>query len=361
MRGWTIGLTLVLWATAGSAQTSRTITVPATARWQHARSEVILPTRIGDLPRRGIVENTADEVDVGAHYEDASTRITVVLFRPQQADVGVWFDRAEQVLASNPMLRDIAPVETAPVAFAPPGGNVLSGLRRAYISSGEWRATATALYPTGRWLVKIRVSSSTRDANALSRLIDAAIAGITLHASAITPPPARIILPCATPVRWRTARAMQPSMMDALLGAAMISMAASGDLDDADDPAEAAPRQPVALLSPTLCRDATPLAMASAYRDPAVADAYWVALGDAGAVGRVGPAMTIEGVSDRNAAIDLSIATPTGGGTYAQFNRVPSPEQAYRLLTTGGPGVTISFDPERAPAEDAPAASTPGS
>lgn len=339
-----------------AAAQQRTIEVPATARWQHARSGVIIPVRIGDLQRRSITENIPGEVDIMIQFSDEATRLTVYLFRPQQNDVGLWFDRAEQVLQANAALGPVRPLSDGPTAFAMPISPTASALRRTYETGGEWRSTGLAIAPSNRWLVKVRVSSRTHDAAGLDALIDQAFAAIRLPADAAAAPEARVVRPCATPVQWRRARSLRPDLADALmasLGAVVTNSAMRGEADD--DEIEDTPPRPYGLALPDLCRDATDLGSNAAYRSPSEGGIYWVVLGDSGSYAIVARPV----LSDRADERGITVATPTDLLIFGKFNRTPSPEQVVETVTQTGPSAATGFDPEADAAREAPAAAAP--
>jgi hypothetical protein len=342
-------------ATPAAAQ-PRTIEVPATARWQHARSGVVIPVRIDDLQRRSISENIPGEVDVMVQFADETTRLTVYLFRPQQNDVGLWFDRAEQVLQANSAFGTVTPLSDGPTAFALPISPTASALRRTYETGGQWRSTSLAVAPSGRWLVKVRVSSTTLDPAALDSLIDRAFASIRLPADAIASPEARIIRPCPTPMAWRRARALTPDLADALmasLGAVATTAAMRGEADDNAD----VPDRPYGLALPDLCRDAADLGANAAYRSPSESGIYWVVLGDSGSYAIIAPPV----FSDRADERGVTVATPTNLLIFRKFNRMPSPEQVVEMVTQTNPSAATGFDPEAEAARQAPPAAAPPS
>ncbi len=330
----------------------RQIDVPATARWQHARSGVILPRQIGNYPRQTIVENIPGEVDVIAQYQDESTRISVILYRPQNNDVGFWFDRAEQSLGANPMLAGLAPTEAEPRRFATAVSPTMSGLRQSYRSTGRWRATGTAIFPTGRWLVKVRASSSSLDSAAIDALLDAAIAAIRTPADAVAAPEARIVSACPDTVRWRTARVVAPSTEDALIGGVLSMMAnniAAGRTDTASEEANAGEADaplPAGLAAPTLCRDAVEAGDGKVYRVPGDSERYWIGLGDSGDFVVVAPsasAALMGGDEDRRS---VTLVTPTRTLNYSGFNRLPAPSQVVQMVQRNRPISATGFDPE---------------
>lgn len=321
----------------------RVIAVPADKLWQHARSGVIFPRQIGAFPRGTIQENLPSEVDVMAHYEDANTRVSLFLFRPQNADIGLWFSQAELMMAVNPLLTGATPT-TAPIAFAPPGSTVPSALRRTYTTQGSWRVTGMALLPVGRWIVKIRASSSTLDPAGINAAIDAAIAAIRWPAvSTDNPPlPARIVEPCATNQRWRSAR-QNPNLEIPLLTGVLASMAQR----ESSAAANEQPDAPRPTNLPPLCRD---LGYANSYRavyrDPTGGDSYSLALNDAGSLISVQRAQDALINSTRHPSYGAQLNTPTDTFTYNSFNGVPSPQQVMRQIEQSSPRTSVAFDPE---------------
>ena len=358
---------------ASAAEAQRRIDVPATARWQHARSGVILPTAIGDYRRVGIVDTTQNEVDVAAHYEADGGRITVILFRPQVPDIGLWFDMAERVLRSNPTLADVTPTSAAPVLVTPAGLDVASGLRRSYTSSGPMHTTAMAMMPVGRWILKVRISSPNADAAAIDALMDAALASVRLPEGRVNGQAARVVMPCTAPVNWRRARALVPDLTTALLSGTLQMMlqgnpppddataaaAAAGSVDDAAEAAIAATGGQAEAagapedgedatradhLSADVCRDATVLPdIKQVYRSPADGARYWVAFSDSGHLIEVAPAFSLSGGDDQSEIIYLS---PQETLVFGRYNRLPTPEQVIDTLTHGRPAVGINYDPE---------------
>lgn len=330
-------------AVAQQPPAQRRIEVAANAPWTHARSGVTLPAEVGELRRVGIVENAPSEVDILAHYEDRATRVTVILFRPQQNDVGFWFDRSELALPANPMFAGLAPTTAEPVRFATSISPTMSSLRRSYSSTGRWRGTGTAVMPVGRWLVKIRASSAALDAAAIDRLIDSTIAAIRLPADATAAPEARIIAACADSLRWREAQMVQPSMEDVLMASATLAIVAEAE------PTE--PDRPHGLAQPDLCRDPIEADGGTVYRSPGETGLYWIGYGDSGAFATVAPALSLDELTDSpsrrgNARLSVTLATPTDSLVYPNFDRLPTPRQVTAMLNSRGPISRTSFDPE---------------
>lgn len=353
---WALCLTLSsLACDAASAQASpRPIEVPATARWQHARSGVILPTRVGEYVRTRIEEYAPNEVDVAAHYDGHAGSVSIYLFRPQTADVGVWFDRAVITLGSNALFERVAPLAPQPEAFSPQGGAVASGLRQIFRTGGRFSHTAVALFPAGNWLVKVRLSTTGQDDAAVGAMLDAAIAAVRLPDSATATLAARIIQPCATTRTWRRARLVNTSGgtgLIALLGGLFASGAETPE--DGSTPL-------IGLRVLGLCRDATVLELGSVYRNPDWEQGYWLALGDSGTYLSVSPDVMSGLVDNRSSSrATVTLHSPMETVTLAAFNRLPAPQQALDSTGAGGMRVSTTYDPEAAAATPATPATTP--
>ena len=343
-----IAITLLLAMPVATEAQQQVLDVPATARWQHARSGVTLPARIDGLQRSGIVENVPGEVDIATHYGNDETRVSIILFRPQQNDVGYWFDRAEMALATNPRLSGLIAGSESPVAFAPVATSPAAALRRSYSSSGQWVATGTAMVPTGRWLVKIRASSASRSIAQIDALIDAALAAITLPETQTQAGAARVIAPCTDVVRWRNARAVAPSMEDVLLASVMSMMVDEKRTaeDNGESRASEGTTAASGLADPALCRDTAAASPLTVYRVPGNSDVYWLGINDAGDYAVVSPAIGPQLMGGNRNQRSVSLLTPTRTLHYSGFNRLPAPRQVAELLERGRPVSAVNFDPE---------------
>jgi hypothetical protein len=340
--------TLAAQPAAAQQQQPRQISAPGGANWTHERSGVAVPASLGDLRRVGITDLTSSEVDVAAHYEDGQSRVSIILFRPQITDTGLWFDRAERVLPLNPRLGAVTPVEDAPQFITPASGGAPIGLRRSYRGSGEWRSTATAMIQTGRWFVKIRASSANADVATVTRLVDAAIAGIRLPRSpnaGVTPlpraaMPIRVVQACSDSVRWGSASVIaDPSLR--IQSALMLGLLNFAPGQAADSPADARP-----YAATPLCRDTTQISglPADVYRVPGAGNHYFIAIGDSGALIDVRVAQR---TGDQNA---MGLATQLdreNSLAFPPFDGLPAPMQVIRMLQSQRPVGALNFDPER--------------
>lgn len=305
------------------AQQTTAIQVPAAKKWKHAGSGIIVPQALAGLPRTGIADSTASELDVSIQFGDAdNTRLTIYLFRPALASVPVWFDRAETQILARDTFGHAAAVGD-PIVFAPPGGSTASALRRIYVpDKAPVTATGVAVLPLGEWLVAARLSSTRLDPAALDAKLTAALAdlGWPAPAAAAAPSPAASpVQPCTTPAGYSgKAKLKKPNMSAALIGALLVSV----------------PHDPKTERTPAegpqgFCREGRPRPEMATYRALADSRGYVIALGDAGRTINVYPEIVLDKGQPGFAVSlnDLGI-----GYVYPSFDRLPEPEKAFEMV-----------------------------
>ncbi|MES2443312.1 MAG: hypothetical protein V4574_10815 [Pseudomonadota bacterium] len=327
MFGWAVGLIAMLGAAGLPAHAQqRSLQVPAASGWKHAETGLILRPRLAGFARNGLTDNGNAELDVAAQFEDASTRITVFLFRPALQSVPVWFDRAEtQILLRGDTFGKAQPI--GPVqAFAAPGATAASALRRVYTPArGPYRSTGLAVIPLGRWLVAIRISSQQFDTAELDARLSEAVAGIGWPQGVAESPAAAPVLACAKPLDYaKRAKMKKPSINDALMGAIMPAVAASAAKEGKAEP------------GPSLfCRDLPPRLEYGTYRAPDATNAYVMAIGDAGRIVSVSPSLA--GLVDNSTSWGVSFGGLDSTDIFPPFDKLPHPDQAWKALTTSNP------------------------
>lgn len=336
--GSVAGLLLTLSAAipAASAQT-RTLDVPATAGWQHAKTKLILRSKIAALPRTALTDAGTAELDVQAQFQtpEGDTVLTVYLFRPALASVPVWFDRSETQIFNRDVYGTVQP-NGAAIAFAPPRATTASGLRRVYSADKPpFKTTGLAMMPLGEWLVGIRLSAKQLDAAQLDAKMREVIAAIGWPEGVVESPAAETVAPCPTQLKYaKRARVMAPNMTDALLGSALLSTAASKAEEAKDDKARApAPSR--------YCRDLPPTPQYGVYREPDETDGYLLAVGDAGRVIRVSPAIPL---LDSGKGYMVSLDDLDSTAIYPKFDRLAHPDQALQLVMRSAPLSSSSRD-----------------
>lgn len=214
----------------------RLLEVPASAAWQHAQTQMILPPRVAGLSRGELRDLGEAEMDVVAQYAGGNdgTFVTVYLFRTATPDASLWFDRALTAILIRPeygIPSDAPPPPATP--FQRPGATLASGLRATLdLNASGLRSSGVAVAPLGAFLLKVRISSSSLDRAALDERLARFIDGLrwpapTEHERAATP-----IQPCPEPLRLRNARMIRGDMASALsdaMGGMLMQSATEGE------------------------------------------------------------------------------------------------------------------------------------
>lgn len=319
----------------------RVLPVSADAPFVHANSGATLPVRLIDLPRTQVREFEGPELDVVATYTDDRSELTVYVYRTLSGAVPVWFDRATSAIESRDGWGTLTPVAAAPIAVAPPGRSIASGLAQGWgITDGPYRGTAIAMVPLGEWLVKLRYSSKAADGPQAFAAVRAALAALAWPASAKDAAPAAPVAACPKALQFKgQAKAMAPDLNATMMGA-LLAM-----------PVETAKREGPA---PVWCRDAARVQMGALYRPDAQDNGYLLALSDAGRGIWVGP--SLDGLFDNRKKTAWSVDFITPGRTivFPQQDRLPSPERVIgvasgtpaSVVTTWGQKRDISITPD---------------
>lgn len=333
----TLGACLLLLASPQAAPAEqaapRTLAVPVDASWQHAATQLILPSRIAGLARGEIRDSGEAELDVSAPYQGPERGITatVYLYKTMTPDVALWFDRALTAIMARPEFGLAEAAVPAPTGFARPGGSTASGLRTALdLSAPNLRGTAVAIVPLGGWLVKVRLTAAELDRAALDELMTRFIQGLRWPAETRAERVAVPIQPCPSPLRFRRARVvrteMSDTLMDALIGGIVLD-------EDTDTPPAIYCREP----------GATP--ERGVYRPGGSSDRYLIALGDSGialAVGEASDLSALMGGGGGARRFSVTLLGRDSTTVYSSFNRLPAPEQAISVTTPSRASVTTT-------------------
>lgn len=312
------------------AQEARTLAVPPTAAWEHARTGMELPARVGGLVRDGIEDNTQDESDVYATYIDRDEQMIalVYIYRVGAGDVALWFDRALST-AVTPQAGVPAPVISG---FTRPGASLPSGLSTATADNvSRLRTTVVAIAPLAPgWLVKIRLGSARLDPAALGERLAPFAAALHWPAEAAGARVAVPIEPCPTPLQLREARIVRPDgtdvIMDSLIGTIQ------------PEPGQETGPPPV------YCREPGATAEQGVYRPNGSTSSYLIAVSDNGMAIGVGDASGLDSLlgQNRRPRFPVVLYDRNSVSTYASFNRLPLPGQAFALVRDGRPRSTTS-------------------
>jgi hypothetical protein len=313
-------MSAVLFATPAVAQ--RTLDVPAKNVWQHADTGLQLQPRLAGLQRIQIQDTSKSELDIMAQYGSADdVLLTVFLFRPALDSVPVWFDRAEVQVMHRGIFGKAMP-EGAPLAFAPPSSTTASGLRRMYRPEKAFMSTGLAVMPLGEWLVAVRLSARKLDFPALDARLTDVIAGLGWPAGVVERPAAVPVAPCPTSLTYAKSAKLRKPTIETALTAALIAPVRA----DMGDKEKGAPI--------TFCRESKSGLDYGVYRQPESMDSYTMALGDAGRVLNLYPALALKGGKP-----GFTMTLDNLGVTmiYPPFDKLPAPEVAWKTIKTAKP------------------------
>nr|WP_295371406.1 hypothetical protein [uncultured Sphingosinicella sp.] len=296
--------------------------MPPAASWQHAATNLILPSTIEGMRRTDVQDSGTAELEIIATYEDTARSVTtsVYLFRSQIRSAPLWFDRSRTVLEQLKVL-PIATAQALPVrAFALPGGASESGLSVVYpVSGGRYTATGLAVAPLNDWTVKVRMSSSSLDPKALDQKMAAFIGNIRWPKNVGPAPAAAPLQPCPTPLTLKRAKLIKPDMEQAVLGSLFAMAAASKPTSD-----------PV-----SYCREQEQSVGYGVYRPAASQTSYLVALADSGRAVSVGESPNV--LKPKTARYSVTLLDLGRSSVYPSFNRLPPPKQVMEMLPSARP------------------------
>ena len=350
MKRWIAAAAVVAMAAAPAA--AQTASTPLKARagkpFTHRHSRIALPATIDGIARSNVRQLGSDELDVNADYAGDGEFVTFYVTRLVSGAVPVWFDRARASVERRGAFGTPVAVP-GPVAFVPPGQTAASGLAVAW-SSGDARVKGTmlAILPVGEWMVKLRYSSATRDGAALRERLPAVLAQIDLPRIADAAPAAEVTA-CTTPLAL-TGDAKPVTDAEARMqGALMTGLLASARTSSRGKPA-------VRPNEGRWCRDGSAVEAGAAYRLDGAADAYLLALSDAGRGIWITPDVVAREMAAKEPAVAprwlMSLADMGRTLVFAPLDRLPPPAQAVSLVeasapvavatTWGKPNVTFS-------------------
>ncbi|MET0309761.1 MAG: hypothetical protein ABW023_13725 [Sphingomonas sp.] len=326
------------------AQQVTKIEVPASKKWQHAHTGLIVPQTLGGLARTGITDSSNNELDVAVQFGDPNlTHVTLYLFRPALMSVPMWFDRIETQIRHGDVFGDAVPT-TDTLAFVPPKASAAAALRRVYKpGKASFSATGAAVLPLGEWLVAIRLSSSTLDPAALDAKLTEVVTGLQWpapKAEAAETPAAAPIQACASPLAYSDkAKLKKPDMTMALIGAALVNAAQNSELKKTVENAGPA----------NFCREGSGEREFAAYRAlPLQGDSYLIAIADAGRTISVQPALQLD---EKRPGYSVTVNDLANSYIYPPFDKLPAPARVMEAIgktrpisstTRSGKDITIN-------------------
>ena len=317
---------------APEAQTQRRpIELPASESYTHKPTGLAIPLTLDDLPRVGGTALEADQLDEYVNFESGNEAVTVYVFRNVAGSVPVWFDRSTWAVEHRPdVYGAVTPLDRSP-AFIPPGQANPSALTRIWLTGkGPFRSTGLAFVPLGEdWYVKIRYSSATHSAEALAPRIAGVVAALGWPTEIAEQPDAALIADCAEPLAFTgTAKPLKPDGAETL----MSSFLTAAINDPSIKKKESAAPPAIWCRDPAIAADGT----RGIYRADGAADAYLIALGDAGRAISVGRNELGELVAKKKKP-RFSVSLLSMGNSYffTPHDRLPDPAQALKIVQSG--------------------------
>lgn len=340
MRATTWLAVALSWTMTAAAVANTPVDIAPTAAYKHDPAGVTVPPALEGLQRVAAanVGNTP-VVDVRLDYRgaDGYEITTIYIYRSVIGSPEVWFDRARLVLMANKKLGNVEPTPTE--MFAAPGAAVPNALRAVHaVEGGPMRSTAVALVPVDGWMIKLRLSSSTLDREAMAVRLDRTIAAIRWPSFAKAEPaypmaPCAELLNIAKPARPKRSdsKSMAAGMLDALIGS----------IEPKAPEANDAPSKPV-----RWCRDALTTGGGGVYRADEAKDSYIIALGDGGVGMTVRPSLA--NLLEKNGkSWSVSLVQLERQIVFPVYDGIIQPQQAIALLENPKPISATTTWPER--------------
>jgi len=132
------------------------VEIAAETDWKHQWTPMRFPASLGDFKRDRIYQFQERESDISANYLDpAGNLLSLYIYRPGLAEPAIWHDRALVSLGANDVMF----------------GSNESGALTVLTSKGAFRSTGVAIYSSGDWLIKVRLSSRGLDPEGLETLL----------------------------------------------------------------------------------------------------------------------------------------------------------------------------------------------
>ncbi len=180
----------------------RDLRTTANEDYLHVPSGIMLPPELSDVKRESSKSYHEDDLNISMQYAppEKDEFMSIYIFRASSGSVPVWFDRANDAVIARPVL-GTASAFLAPTAFSPPGHKSKSGLRSIYnLQGAAYKSTALYFFKHGEWYIKVRATSSKRDAAQIGTWVDASLADIALPKSSTEEPEALLVQDCKTTI-----------------------------------------------------------------------------------------------------------------------------------------------------------------
>ncbi len=304
----------------------RSLDVPNDKGWQHARTGIILMSKLGNFQRSDLKDNGTSESDVSATYFSADKKDTasIYIYRQGIVSLPIWFDRSLYAMTTNPKISIGSPL--GPITrFIPPNSRTESGLRIVFNLRGSDRgATGLAMVPFGEWLVAVRLTSPTMTSVQLDANLLEVLSKVRWPEKRPLDEVAVPIAPCPNSLKTKRAKVVPPDLAQALIGATLSSIVTTKTGQDSEKENRTV----------IYCREGMQTLDYGAYRGNADTKGYVLAIGDAGVGASVYPGFSLNGEKGQ---YSVTLARHDSLNSYPSFNALPEPKQVFALVMSRGP------------------------
>lgn len=328
--------------TSASASAATDLKLPSAKPYRHKPTGLAIPPTLAGLPRDRAEALTPDlDEFVEFRSADGGEDITVYVFRRTNGSVPIWADRVAWQIEHRDIYGN-ASLAMPIAAFTPPGQASASGLIGIYNpGKGRYRSTSFAFMPLGdEWYIAFRYSSATLSPAELDGRLREVIATVQWPKRIQAQPAAAAIGDCTTPLALSGPANVVTGESE--MAVTLASVAMLGVLDEEKKGAKTT-------LASTIgwCRDPgryEGIGGHGVYRPLDTTDRYLLALGDAGVGVMVAPNPLVAELMPKGVGVGW---TPTLFGlarsiVYQRRDRLPAPDQLFRIIDTEGPEATIT-------------------
>ncbi|MEO1731637.1 MAG: hypothetical protein AAFR64_12985 [Pseudomonadota bacterium] len=318
------------------------------APYLHPHTGISVPAVLGGIDKRKGTNFSTDALNVGLSYDapGSTEAVSVYIYRVTSGSLPVWFAQARSSIAARPAYNSPKLAYTVE-AITPPGQGAGTGLQAIYDTpdSQYFISTGVAMFAIDGWYVKIRASSSTRDAEALRAWMNEVVASLTLpqgNAPAVAP-----IEDCASRLKFKgTSKDVEASAASGMLGGLISGIV----MDKAAKEREAAESgdtnsEGKAATPVIFCRDHEIEPGRAIYRANESEDSFLFALTDSGvgvSVGRDRLGQFLSDQEDSEPQYSVTLHLEDINVSYTPQNQLPNPERVLEILDENRVTGTVS-------------------
>lgn len=324
-----VALAALILAPSALAQTTP-IATEQDKVWIHKETGVGFPVSADGFVRDNAFDFGKTSSDIAFQYREASsgTLATIYFYRAGLPHVSIWAERTEAAMLGRGDAYgkfDLAGRRWG--RFSPTTGGQNSAIWFSYPLSGSRTiATGGAFAQRGDWLIKVRMSSDTLNAEKIGARLESLLAALAIKPAGGAPAPAYAIKPCPTDLVLKPAKSAGSNKSDFGFESAIVNSL----VPLAAEEGKATPAKQV-----VFCRDGAVVRSGAVYRPDGANDSYVLTLGDGGTVITAAPdaAAVLLGKGKPQFLVTLITSDRLVG--FHPFKSLPTPDQALQLLDKG--------------------------